>query len=109
ERERHVSVERLSCLGAAFHEVDRAPGELRVDQSALLEVVDDDFAALLALSALHDVHEGNARRVCGMLRWKHGLAGGPREAVPLAETLVVRQPLLRAAEMPFAEVPGGVA
>ncbi len=109
ERERHVGVEGFAGIHAAFHEVDRPTCNLSIDQATLLEVVDDNLTALFALAAFHDMHEGDARRLRTWLRWKHRLVCGARNAVPFVKTLVVRQSPLFAAEVPFAEVGGGIA
>jgi hypothetical protein len=76
---------------------------------ALLEVVDDSLAALLALAALHDVLEARARSLRRGLGRPERFVGRARDAIPLVEALVVRQSPLFAAQVPLAAGRGRVA
>src|SRR5262249_34663121 len=109
EREWHISVERLARSHVALHEVDRATRDLRVDETPLLEVIDDQLTALLALAALHGGHERDGGCLGARLRREHGLVAGALDAVPLIEPLVAGQATLRAAEMPLTKMGGSVA
>jgi hypothetical protein len=54
-------------LHTALHEVDRPSSDLRVDQSTLVQVIDDNLAAPFALAAFHDVLEIGAGRLSSRL------------------------------------------
>lgn len=51
QRERNIRVERLAGGHAPFHEIDRPPGTLRVDEPALVEIIHGKFAATPAALA----------------------------------------------------------
>src|SRR5262245_7452554 len=86
-----------------------APDDLLVDLATSLEVVHAELATLLAFPALHDVHERNSGGLCAGLRGKPRLVGGAWNAVPLVESLSVREPPPRASQVPLAEGARGVA
>jgi hypothetical protein len=92
----------------ALDEVDRPPRNLRVDQAALLQVINLKFAALLTLLAFHDVLENDARRLRCHVRRCEDFIRGTRDPIPFVEALIVRQPALFTAKMPLAEMAGGI-
>jgi hypothetical protein len=86
-----VGVKRLARGDAPLHELDRPPGDLRVDHPALVQIVHPKRAALLALAPFHDVLELCAGRFRCRVRGPQRLVGRARNAIPLVEALVVRQ------------------
>lgn len=103
ERESNIRVEWFPRLRAPFHEVNHPPGNLRVDQAALLQVIDFKLAALFAFAAFHDVLERGAHRFGRGCRRPERLVCRAWNAIPFVKSLGVRQPPLIAAQVPFAE------